>query len=137
MFEAQQPFYTDYEIYKGTESYQSSYEPPDVTAISELPTSHFSAYMESFTPNYQDSSFDSIKYCSASFSFTEMAGSFDSDGSFLMTENTNDVSNNGNSSQIDTPQIKRFWALYGEYPQYLKKIKKRNKRKAKKVAKLA
>ncbi|EAY02820.1 hypothetical protein TVAG_292880 [Trichomonas vaginalis G3] len=125
-------FYTDYELYKESDIAPSPVEHPDVTLISALPTSTFGAYMESFTPNFQEPSWESIDYSRNCFSFTDVASSFDSDGSFLYIQDSPPDVITKPTDGINTPQIELFWQRYNEYPQYLKKIKKRNRRKAKK-----
>ncbi|EAY23708.1 hypothetical protein TVAG_120460 [Trichomonas vaginalis G3] len=129
-------FYTDFELYKESTGVPQSIDLPDATGISALPTSHFGAYMESFTPSFQESSYESLDFHKGSFSFTEVAESLDSDGSFLYIQDSPpEQSTNRNTGSLDTPQISLFWQRYNEYPQYLKKLKKRSRQKAKKALK--
>lgn len=136
MSECGMRFYTDFELYKETDFVPNSLDLPDATAISALPTSHFGAYMQSFTPNFQESSYESFDYQKNSFSFTDVAGSMDSDGLIIFNpDSPPEVCNNKPTDSLDTPQIALFWERYNEYPKYLKKLKKRNRQKAKKIAK--
>ena len=125
-------FYQDYELYQRSENsnMQPSIDLPDVTLISAFPTSHFGAYMQSFTPNLVDGSLEM-----SSYSFSEFGGSLDSDGSYRVSnESPVDTPLPRPIDTLDTEQVNLFWERYNEYPQYLKKLKKRNRRKAKKQA---
>ena len=125
-----QSFYQDFELYQRTENPPTTTSLPDVTFISAFPTSHFGAYMQSFTPSNGDASFD----MSSSFgSFNEFTGSLDSEGSIVMSNDSLIETPIPRAIEtLDTEQVNLYWQRYNEYPQYLKKIKKRNRRKAKK-----
>ena len=124
-----QCFYQDFELYRTTEEQQKTNSLPDVTLISALPTSHFGAYIQSFTPNFGDGSFD----MSSSLSYNDFTGSLDSDGSIAFAgDSLLETPLPRAIDTLDTEQVNLFWQRYNEYPQYLKKIKKRNRRKAKK-----
>lgn len=128
------PFYNDYELYSQNDGPSVASSQPNCTGILALPTSSLSAYMESFTPNFNEMSYDTFDFQSNTFSFNDVAGSIDIDGGSLSfheapTENLG----NSNKDCYESPQIAAFWERYNQYPQYLKKIKKRNRQKAKKM----